>query len=197
LIGGFLRSSILMVSERLKLLALLNVLFFGCILVSGFVASIFVSPIVNPQILEPVLLNGLGDNWLLVFLWIFAFNLSVGAFMVVTLPGMALFPLSVVPLLFRAFLWGLIVYAIPVESFLSAFVVLLLEGEAYVFAAAGGITTGVSWVKPRWIHVDVADSRRRAFTTGLHNCLKFYVFVVLLLFLGALAETIGIALTAG
>ncbi|MEM3697934.1 MAG: hypothetical protein QXQ94_10665 [Candidatus Bathyarchaeia archaeon] len=80
---------------------------------------------------------------------VFLFNLAVAAFVVITLPGFVFFPLSAVSLLFRAFLWGLLVYAMPNSLFLFALPVIFLEGEAYVIAALAGTVVGFSWLNPR------------------------------------------------
>lgn len=61
---------------------------------------------------------------------------------------------------------------------------LVLEGEAYVFAAAAGTLTGLSWVKP-----EKGSSRLEAFKKALGRCLQAYVFIAAFLVVAAAAET--------
>jgi len=67
--------------------------------------------------------------------------------------------------------------------------VVILEGEAYVFAAAAGALTGFSWISPK-----AGLSRRQAFEKALKECLKIYLFVTALLLVSAAVETATIQL---
>lgn len=125
---------------------------------------------------------------------IFVFNLVVSSFVFVTVPGFVFFPLSAGFLLYRAFLWGLLVYALPVWAFVAALPIIVLEGEAYVSAAVGGTIIGVSWVKPLWLHRGDRLSRREALKAALKECLGIYVLVIILLFAAAVVETATILL---
>ncbi len=191
MVGDFLRSCVDVASRRWKIFGLLNLLFFGCTFGTAMLAG-FLFP--------PILYSGWSldapefflANWLTMLLGIFLFNLAVSAFVVVTLPGFAFFPLSVVALLYRAILWGLLVYAAPNWLFLATLPVLILEGEAYVMAGLAGVVVGVSWFKPRWICANEKLLRVEAFKKELTECLRLYVAVVLLLFVAAVVETMTI-----
>ena len=163
--------------------------FFGGAFGTALLASIlFAAPLVSGQkaFVFPGFVSG---NGFLLFLFIFAFNVAVSAFAVVTLPGFLFFPLSAVALAYRAVLWGLLLYVLPSMAFLILLPVVVLEGEAYVFAAVAGASTGFSWIKPvKWL------SRFDAFKKALKECLQAYVFVVLLLFVAAVVETATIML---
>lgn len=178
-----------LVCGRWKVFALFNLLFFGSVLAVVFLAE-FMFP--------PPLYNGWSPNALGVFLdgsWpfmvfgIFLFNLCVSAFVVVTLPGIVFFPLSTFFLLFRAVLWGLLIYALPIWPFVAVLPTVVLEGEAYVFSAAVGTIVGGSWVKPDWLFKDEGLSRVDAFKRALKEGLRGYVFVAVLLFLASVVET--------
>jgi hypothetical protein len=190
----FVRSCLAVASRRVKLLAFLNSLFFGCVLATMFVAQL---------LLPPALFQGwplmfpwaLWNSWFLVFLVIFSFNLLVGAFIMVTLPGMLCFPLSVGFLAYRAALWGLLFYAVPSWLFFVALPLVVLEGEAYVVAAAGGFVVGLSWVRPRMLYGDQALARSAGLRRGLRECLRLYLFVVVLLLVAVAVETIALVMT--
>jgi hypothetical protein len=117
-------------------------------------------------------------------LFIFAFNLSVAAFVVVTLPGFLFPPLSIAALTYRAVLWGLLLHDLSATAFLMLLPVIFLEGESYVLAAAAGWLTGFSWIKPR-----TGQSRRVAFEKALKECSKIYLLVAVFLFVSAAVET--------
>ena len=174
---------------RWKVFALFNLLFFGSVLAVVFLAEfMFPSPLYadwSPNVPRVFLVG----SWPVMVFGIFLFNLCVSAFAVVTLPGMVFFPLSTFFLLFRAVLWGLLLYALPVWPFVSVLPTVVLEGEAYVFAAAVGTVVGVSWVKPTWLFRDEGLSRVDALKRALKEGLKGYVFVAVLLFLAAVVET--------
>ncbi len=184
LVESFLR----FIRDWWKVFALFNLLFFGCVLVVVLLAG-FTLPLPfyqgwSPNVPEVFL----GDNWLVMVLGIFVFNFCVSAFVVVTLPGIIFFPLSVFFLFFRAVLWGLLLYALPTWLFFAALPTIILEGEAYVFAAVAGTIIGTSWIKPDWIYHGSMLSRADAFKRALGECLKVHVFVAVLLFVAAVVE---------
>jgi len=172
----------------------MNLLFFGCVFISVFLAQfVFTPPLYSgwsPDVPEILLRSG----WFVMFVGIFVFNLAVSAFVVVTLPGVVFFPLSVGFLLFRGVLWGLLLYGLPTWLFLVVLPTLVLEGEAYVFAATAGAVVGVSWVKPDLSYRGEGLSRVEAFKRALRECLRLYVLVAVLLFVGAVLETVTILL---
>jgi len=172
------------------MLVLFNILFFGCTTVTLIVASLIFQP--------PPLYTGyspnvpgflLGSGWLIMVLGIFAFNLVLSSFLYVTLPGLLLFPLSAIFLVYRGFLWGLLLYVLPVSVFLLALPTIVLEGEAYVFAAVAGTLLGVSWTRALRVYRVEGLSRLEALKIALKECSRIYVFVVILLLAAAIAET--------
>jgi len=177
------------VCDRWKVFALFNLLFFGCVLTVVVLAGFtFPPPLYNgwsPSVPEVFL----GGGWPVMFLGIFLFNLCVSAFVVVTLPGIVLFPLSAVFLLYRAVLWGFLLNALPTWPFLAVLPTVVLEGEGYVFSAAVGTVVGASWIKPDWVFKDGELSRIDAFKRALKEGLRGYVFVAVLLLVAAVVET--------
>jgi len=191
MLGDFFRLCWGMVLARRKLFVLFNFLFFSCVFVVAACAHLmyFLWFLLAGRLTLLGLLRGLGVFSLFA---VFLFNLAVAAFVVITLPGFVFFPLSAVMLLFRAFLWGLLVYAMPVSLFLFALAVMVFEGEAYVVAALAGTVVGFSWLNPKRAHGVEGLSRFEAFKRGLKECLRFYVVVALLLFVAAVIETVTI-----
>lgn len=180
------------VSARGRLLVYMNVLFFGGVFVAALVADLFFPPRLysDLNLAVPDFLSGV--DWPLLILGIFVFNLVFAAFVFVTLSGFVFFPLSVVALLFRAFLWGLLVQPLPNWLFFASLPTFILEGEAYAFAATAGLIVGLAWLKPKRLYCDEVLSKVEAFRRAFKECLWLYFVVVVLLFVGACVETVTI-----
>lgn len=177
-------------SARGKLLAFMNFAFFG---------SFFLFVVLFDVVLYPTLYSDLklpfpelfsSSSIYLALLNIFLSNLFLSAIAVITLPGFIFFPLSVGFLLFRSFIWGLLFSQQPSLIFLVAVPTLIIEGEAYCIAAVCGTVVGASWVKPRWVYGSEDLKRRESFKRALKECIGLYVFVILLLLIAAIIETI-------
>lgn len=125
----------------------------------------------------------------------FLVNLSVGAFVTTTLPGVI--PLvggviSVAMTGFRGFIIGILyyeVFKVPMGFAVVAVGTLLLEWGAYVFSAAAGINISLSTIFPSRYQV---DSRWVAFKEAWKDASRLYVIVIALLALGAIWEMVGI-----
>jgi hypothetical protein len=179
-------------SKRAKLFAFLNLLFFGGVVLAAFAAGFVFWPVLGSPLSLPSAQSLFGNNFLLMVLGIFFFNLGLSAFVFVTLPGLVFFPLSAAALGFRAFLWGLLVYASSLVGLVWALPTLVLEGEAYVFAGVVGTVWGVSWFKPSWLNGEENVSRSESLWRTLRTGLRVYVLIALLLFVAALIETVTI-----
>jgi hypothetical protein len=187
---GFLDSVINVLSKRAKLVAIFNVAYFCSIFIVVLIAQFLFPP---PVYLDEPLAESLGffgNDWFTIFVVIFVFNLIVSAFVVVTLPGMLFFPLSVAFLVLRAVLWGLLVYSLPSWFFLVVLPTVAVEGEAYVVAAVIGTVIGLSWVRPDWMFKDEKLSRLGALKVTLREGMHLYAVVVLLLLAAAIIETV-------
>ena len=179
---------------RWKFFAVFNLLFFSCVLVTVSAAEIMFWPPPLESETKLSVPTTFSDDWFTILSYIFFFNLAMNSFAFVTLPGIAFFPLSAGFLGFRAVLWGLLLHALPGWSFAALLPIIVLEGEAYVFAAVAGTVAGVSWLKPSWMFpADTAILfREDAFKKVLRESLRVYVFVAVLLFLAAVVETVEI-----
>jgi hypothetical protein len=135
-----------------------------------------------------------GGNILFTFLGIFVWNLVLSAFVFVTLPGFVFFPVSGGMLVYRGFLWGVLLRYEPTLLFLVVLPTLVLEGEGYVLAAVGGTVAGVSWVQPKWVYKEEGVTRGQAFWRALGECWKLYAFVVIILLVAAVVETATLAM---
>ena len=188
----FLRSCVEVLSKRGSILAFFNVTYFCSFFVVVLLAHFLLPPVLYSE--EP--LTGfwfpIEDSWFITFVVIFLFNLVVSAFIVVTLPGMVLFPLSAGFLVFRGVLWGLLFYPLPAWSFLVVLPTVILEGEAYIMAAAAGTVVGLSWVKSGWLFKNKELSRVEAFKLALKEVRQLYKVVVMLLLVAAVVETVTI-----
>lgn len=174
------------------LLALMNVLFFGSILV---VVAFFERTLPPPLVLNvrspflEKLFNG--DPFVSAFA-ILIFDLFFSAFVFVMLLSVAFFPLSIGFLLFRAFIWGSLLYSQPTWTLLVAIPTVILQGEAYALTAFAGSLVGLSWIKPEWVYRGKGLSRHEAFNKSLEEYWMFYVFAIIFMVAGAIAETVAL-----
>lgn len=191
---GFFKACFDVALRRGKIVVFMNLLYFCCVFVVTSLAQfLFVPPLYSgwsPDV-PKILLEG---GWVFMIFGIFVFNFVLSAIIVVTLPGIVFFPLSAGFLLFRAVLWGLLLYGLPNWLFLAVLPTLVLEGEAYVFAGVAGAVVGVSWVRPKILYREGNLSRVEAFKKALRECLRLYFFVAVLLFVAAIVETATIIL---
>lgn len=150
----------------------------------------------NP-VLAPIIGALMTGDLILAIVFTFLVNLTVGAFISTTLPG--LIPLlggiaSVIISAFRGFVIGAAYYEVlrvSVGYTVVALGTLILELGAYVFSAAAGINISLSAAFPRRYNV---GSRWIAFKEAWKDAGRLYVIVVVLLALGAAWEMFGIYL---
>lgn len=194
LVVAFLRSCVSIILKRGKLLAFFSFLYFSLVFWAALVAAFLFPPPLYVSGSSSVFGDFLFGDAVVTAVWIFVFNLVVSAFVVVTLSGLAFFPLSAVALFVRAVLWGLLIYPLPAWAFLVALPTLVFEGEAYVFAGVAGTMLGLSWFKPRWaFRAEGEFSRWDSLRRALNEFKRLYFVVVLLLFVAAVVETLAIA----
>jgi len=179
------------VVRRRRLFVLLNQLFFWVVLVVALLmAFLSVPPPFYGEKFEGLPYFLFGDNWVLMILGIFVFNLVFSAFLIVTLPGLA-FPLfSLAFLLYRAVVWGGLLAFASTSQFVVALPTLILEAEAYVLAAMSGTVLGLSWLKPERIYGSEGLSRREALGVAFKEAFHVYVLIAAILFFAAIVETI-------
>jgi len=138
-----------------------------------------------------------GGELLKAILVTFLVNLTTGAFLTTTLPGIV--PLigslgTIAVTLLRGFVVG-ITYPEVLSSSPSAFALglgtMILELGAYVFSGAAGINIAVAPILPRRYGT---QSRWMAFKMAWKDAAKIYLIVVILLALGAVWEMTGLFL---
>ena len=138
-----------------------------------------------------------GGDLLRAVLITFLVNLSSGAFLTTTLPGIV--PLvgafgTIAVTVFRGFAIGVIypeILASSVAGFVLGFGTMVLELGAYVFSGAAGIHIALAPILPRRYGV---QGRWAAFKTAWKDAARIYVIVLILLALGAIWEMTGILL---
>lgn len=127
----------------------------------------------------------------------FLVNLTSGAFLTTTLPG--IIPLvgalgTILVTLLRGFVIG-IVYPDLLSSsaggFALGFGTMILELGAYVFSGAAGIHIALAPIMPKRLGV---QGRWMAFKMAWKDAARIYVIVIILLAMGAIWEMTGIIL---
>jgi uncharacterized membrane protein SpoIIM required for sporulation len=127
----------------------------------------------------------------------FLVNLTSGAFLTTTLPG--IIPLvgalgTITVTLMRGFVIGVVypeILASSVAGFVLGVGTMILELGAYVFSGAAGIHIALAPIMPSRYGV---QSRWAAFKIAWKDAARIYVIVVILLALGAIWEMTGIIL---
>lgn len=187
-----LRSCVEVLSKKGKLFAAMNVLYFWSIFAVVLLARFLFKPMLYESMFLDVPEILVGVDWPIMVAGIFLFNLVLSDFLVVTLPGLAFFPLSTATLMYRAFLWGTFLSQLPTPLFLAALPTFILEGEGYVLASVAGIMLGISWLKPNWIFKKETPSRWKALKKASEECLRIYILMAMILFVAAVVETFTI-----
>ncbi len=149
----------------------------------------------NNPIFIPIMGALKGGNLAFAILYTFLINLSSGAFISTTLPG-------VIPLLggvwsimvtgIRGFIIGAAyyyVFSVSAGYTLLALGTLILELGAYVFSAAAGINISLAIIFPNRYNT---GSRLAAFREAWKDAGRIYIIVVILLALGAIWEMSGL-----
>lgn len=188
----FLKSCLSVVWRRVRVLVMLNWLFFGFIIFGGLleqsgVVEVYYWPFGEIFPVE------VGNAFLTVG-FIFISNLILSSFVLVTLTGLAFFGLPLFFISFRAFLWGMLLNGLSTPLFLAALPIVLLEGEGYVLAALAGVNLGLSWLKPSWAYRCEDLSRLEAFKRALKDCARIYVLIAAVLLVAAVVETLMLVL---
>jgi uncharacterized membrane protein SpoIIM required for sporulation len=136
----------------------------------------FIKPLTGP----------LADNLPLKILYTFFFNLIFGAFVSTTLTGVFLFFLPYVIAVWRGFIIGVLFHGIDSSSaHLVFYGTFILEFGAYTFSSVAGTDMGLSVLFPGR---KGAESRREALMRAWLDAKKLYLFVIVLLAVGAIWE---------
>jgi uncharacterized membrane protein SpoIIM required for sporulation len=136
-----------------------------------------------------------GGELVKAILFTLAVNLTMGAFLTTTLPGIV--PLigalgTVAITLLRGLVIGVTypeVLGSSVAGFALGLGTMILELGAYVFSGAAGINIALAPILPRRYGV---QSRAKAFKMAWKDAARIYLIVVILLLLGAVWEMTGL-----
>jgi hypothetical protein len=181
-------------SVRGKLLALMNLAFFGCVFGVVLALEFLLPPTLYSDTQQSLFDVPFAGNFVLMLLSIFFSNLILSSLIVVTLPGFVFFPLSTVFLVYRAVIWGLLLHYERTWFFLVALPTIVLESQAYALASVAGTVVGASWLMPKRVYRQEVFTRVEAFQKALRECLAIYVFVVIFLFVAAVVETVTLTM---
>ena len=164
----------------------------------------FVEPIVdgisNNPVFIPIISTLEKGNVAFAIAYTFSINLASGAFASTTLPGIIPFLGALITILvtgFRGFIIGMVfTLAASMISEVNGFGwgilalgTLILELGAYVFSATAGINISLSTIFPSRYQT---ESRWVAFKEAWKDAGRIYIFVIILLALGAIWEMGGI-----
>lgn len=116
----------------------------------------------------------------------FLFNLTVGAFLSTTIPGIIFFLPYVITVL-RAWVVGVMFYGVNTTPLhlVVFYGTLVLEFGGYVFSSAAGINIGLAILNPAW---KGKETRSEAFKTAIADMKLLFLLAATLLFLGAVWE---------
>ena len=202
-------SQVVEAAKRIRILLLfVALLYVGSYIVGWYLISVkspvalqmaqLVSGAVLTQTPFTTILQSLhGGDLVQAILVTFLLNLTSGAFLTTTLPG--IIPLvgaagTIAITLFRGFAIGIIypeILASSAAGFALGMGTLILELGAYVFSGAAGINIALAPILPGRYGV---QSRWAAFKMAWKDAARIYVIVVILLVSGAVWEMTGIYL---
>lgn len=137
------------------------------------------------------------QNWLLALFLTFLVNLSLGSFVVLTLPSIPIFFAGLLLAVYRAVLWG-IIYSPTSPPYATALAyalpVLLLEGEGYCLACFPGLRAGLSWLFPKRTFKEESITRKQAFRKALRELALVYILVACVLLIASIVEVAVVSL---
>jgi uncharacterized membrane protein SpoIIM required for sporulation len=138
-----------------------------------------------------------GGELLTAILMTFLYNLTVGAFLTTTLPGIAplIGSLGIAAVSFlRGFVVGITypeILASNPAGFALGMGTMILELGAYVFSGAAGVNIALAPILPRRYGL---ESRWAAFKMAWKDAARVFIIVIILLALGAIWEMAGLFL---
>lgn len=183
----------------------LNVLYYGLVAAAMVVYAAFNRPL-QQELMENILSSfsqGLlapvwnaysGGQLLAAIALTFVVNLLIGSFVSITLPSLVI-PFSGLLLgIVRAVLWGLLFSPPTLEMSgtelipgLLIFILLVMEGQAYVLTMLAAYLQGRAFLFPQSVG---ATSRRQGYWVGIKHSLHLYLLVVLQLAAAAIYEAL-------
>jgi hypothetical protein len=194
------------VKENRRAYVVLNVLYYGLVVVFMGVAAL-------NQPLQDKLIKAVGASFLTGPLAIvgdayinaellkaialtFLVNLFVAALLYITVPSLIIPFCGLLLGVYRAILWGLIFSPMHPSMrmvMLPHALTLILEGQAYVLAMLAAFIQGRAFIWPQTVNV---EGHWRGYLEGLLRTGKIYLLVVLTLFIAAVYEVLEVVLLA-
>ncbi|AGZ40958.1 hypothetical protein [Actinoplanes friuliensis] len=118
-------------------------------------------------------------------------NLVSASFLQTTLPSLVIPFIGVVITVVRAFSWGILFSPLgrPDSSYLVHYVTLLIEGGAYLIVGFAAWVQARRFLQPQRFG---RPNRRAGYLDGLAATAKLYVWVVVLLVIGAVYEAFSV-----
>lgn len=192
-----------------KLLALVNVFYFGLVLIGAIIA------IAYPQAQMDLIattdqgfsegpLSSVGEaygsgNVLQAAAVTFAVNLIIGTLAVITIPSLIFPPWAIFMGAVRSLMWGIMLVVpvpgiLPIDRALPHYITLLIEGEAYVVAIFACVRQIVAIFRPKDFG---ADSRLKAYVNAVIDNVRLLIVVAILLAVAALYEAWEVMFFAG
>jgi len=190
----FLVSCFSVLRERGLFFALINLVYFGAVIVGGFLAQ-YTSLFLPVPAESGVLGVSSVSVWFVVD--IFVWNFILSAFLLLTLSGIVFFVLPLIMLVYRGLLWGVMLNFLSTDRFFAVLPTIFLEGEGYVIAAVAGVVLGLSWLSPKLVYSGQELARKDALKKAWSEAKRFLVLVVILLFAAAVVEAVTVALLLG
>ncbi len=188
-VSSFSRRWFSPIVTRYKLILTVNVLFFGAIIL---VLSILTLTRPTPTLLsnQPIDFHySSGIDLPTKAFTVLIHNLSV-TFRYSTLPGILLFPLSLIFPLYNGIVWATVSYGLTDQQFLTVLPTFLLEGEALCLAASAAMVLGISILKPKWLHGEQQIDRVDSFLKVLkEETLSIYSLAIIFFIVAALVES--------
>ena len=199
-----LRSALEIVKECRRAYIVLNVVYYGLVVV-GMIYVAF-NPSLQKTLLEaaggaftsgPFAAVGSaysGGQVLSAVALTFVVNLIVGSIAVITLPSLVIPFSGLLVGAYRAVLWGLMLSPAAPELRLIMVphsLTLILEGQAYILAMLAAYVHGRAFLWPQSVD---ATSRRQGYVIGVKRSLRMYVLVVLVLAVAAVYEALEVIL---
>jgi uncharacterized membrane protein SpoIIM required for sporulation len=187
-IKNFFNSSWLTLLRRGSLLTLINVIYFGSILICALLKQLWFPPTLKEESIE--FPHFMFTDWGLpaLVLSIFLFNLLISGFILTTLTGLVFFALPLAILVWRATIWSMFLSALSTQALLIVLPTIIFEGEGYVLTATAGVILGLSWLKPSIIYGNEPLSRSEALKKALKEAIHIFAWAIIILFVAALIE---------
>jgi len=201
-----IQSAWALVKENKRAYIVINVLYYGLVLVFMGVAAF------NPE-LQSELIRSVGQGFMTGPLAVvgtayinaevlkaigltFLVNLFLGSLLVITVPSLIIPFFGLLMGIYRAALWGLIFY--PGHPDMQIIMIphsltLVLEGQAYILVLLAAYLQGRAFLFPKSIGI---DGHLRGYLEGLKRTGKVYLLVTLTLIVAAIYEVLEVLLMA-